>query len=135
VTRAIMIQGSVGRGLYGALALLAPKALLAPIPGIDVDDLGEDARYFNRLFGGRDLLVAVATVVALRRWDAEREALAANVFCEVTDSISLLQELRERGQLDRVTTIGALFNAVGYLTWLRAARALKAAKPEAAGSN
>jgi hypothetical protein len=129
VARAILIQGSIVRGAYGVLALLAPKVLVAAIPGMTEDDLDGDARYFNRLFGGRDLLVAFATVAAARRGGVEREALAANVFCELTDSISLAEELRSRRKLDQVTAIGALFNVAGYATWLRAARALKTAKP------
>jgi hypothetical protein len=126
MARAILIQGSVIRGLYGILALIAPKVLIAASPGLAEEDFHEDARYFNRLFGGRDLLVALATVLAARRGSADRETLAANIFCEVTDSISLAEELRTRGKPDRITIIGALFNVAGYSTWLRAARALKA---------
>lgn len=134
MARAILIQGSVVRALYGILALLAPKVLIAGAPGMSKDDFDQDARYFNRLFGGRDLLVAVATAAAVRRGGAEREALAANVFCELTDSISLAEELRARRSLDSPTVIGALFNVVGYATWLRAARALKRA-PAVAGES
>lgn len=118
----ILIQGSIVRGLYGVLALLAPDVLTA-LPG--AADIEDDARYFNRLFGGRDLLVAVATVLAVRKGQAGREVLAANVFCELTDSVSLVEELRARGKPDPVTIIGALFNVAGYGTWLRAARALR----------
>jgi hypothetical protein len=129
MARAILIQGSIVRGLYGVLALLAPHLLTSATPGMDEDDFHEDARYFNRLFGGRDLLVAAATVAAVRPSGPTREALAANIFCELTDSISLAEEVRKRGKFDRVTIIGALFNIVGYATWLRAARALQRSKP------
>ena len=129
MARAILIQGSIVRGLYGILALLAPNLLVAATPGMGEDDFHEDARYFNRLFGGRDLLVAAATVAAARQSSPTREAVAANIICELTDSISLAEEVRKRGKLDRVTIIGALFNIAGYATWLRAARALRTTKP------
>jgi len=125
VARAIFIQGSIVRGLYGILAMLAPKVLIASAPGMKENDLNDDARYFNRLFGGRDLLVALATIAAVRRGAVGREVVAANVFCEVTDSISLAEELRARRKLDAMTVIGALFNLAGYATWIRGARALK----------
>jgi hypothetical protein len=92
------------------------------------DDLDDDARYFNRLFGGRDLLVAVATVTAIQRPANQREAVVANFLCEVTDSVALVAELRRRGKLDPTMVIGALFNVAGYATWLRAASALKSSR-------
>jgi hypothetical protein len=119
----ILIQGSVGRAVYGILALLFPK-LLAKSAGMDERDLDQEARYFNRLFGGRDLLVAAATVQAARAGEL-RNATAANLICEFTDTISAVQELRARGKLDRTLVIGFAFNVFGYATWLRAAKALR----------
>jgi hypothetical protein len=52
--------------------------------------------------------------------------VAANIACEVTDTIALVAEIRTRGGLDRSTGIGLAFNVVGYATWLRAAFALGA---------
>jgi hypothetical protein len=105
----ILIQGSIIRAAYGLLALLFPKFLFASV-GMNEADVDPEARYFNRLFGGRDLLVAGATVAAVKA-GAETPALKANLLCEFTDSVSLAEELRSRGKLDRV---------VGYLTWIRA---------------
>jgi hypothetical protein len=129
MARTFLIQGSIVRALYGLVALLAPKVLVASVPGMSEEDLDDDARYFNRLFGGRDLLVALATVAAVRA-GSEAPALKANLFCELTDSVSLVEEVRGRGKLDRTTIIGALFNVFGYLTWVRAARALRTAPTE-----
>jgi hypothetical protein len=110
------------RALYGIVALFLPKLLFAGV-GMSEDLVGEEARYFNRLFGGRDLLVALGTVAAVRA-GAEAPAVKVNLFCEATDSIALGEEIRARGKLGRTTVIGAAFNVVGYLTWLRALRAL-----------
>jgi hypothetical protein len=117
-----MVQGSVVRALDGILALFLPKLLFASV-GVSEKDVGEDARYFNRLFGGRDLLVALGTVAAVRA-GADAKAVRVNLFCEATDSIALGEEIRVRGRLERTTIIGAVFNLVGYATWLRALRAL-----------
>ena len=114
----ILIQGSLIRATYGILAMLFPRLLLKGA-GLSEDRVGEEGRYFNRLFGGRDLLVALATAGAVRR-GAEREAIATNVACEVTDSIALAEELRVRGGIDRTLAIGLAFNVAGYATWLRA---------------
>jgi hypothetical protein len=122
VASTVLIQGSIGRAAYGILALLFPKLLFSSV-GISEDQVDPDTRYFNRLFGGRDVLVAGATVAATRA-GALRPAAKANLICEVTDSISLVEEIRARGGLDRVLTIGLAFNLVGYATWLRALRAL-----------
>ena len=118
----ILIQGSVVRALYGILALFLPKLLLASV-GMSEEDVGDEARYFNRLFGGRDLLVALGTVAAVKA-GADANAVKANLFCEATDSIALGAEIRARGKLERTTIIGAAFNVFGYLTWLRALTAL-----------
>jgi hypothetical protein len=129
----ILLQGSIVRGLYGVLALLFPKVLFS-LPGVvKEDDIGQEARYFNRLFGGRDLLVAGATAAAVRS-GAPSPAVKANLLCELTDTISLAEEVRRRGKLDRVLAIGLIFNVTGYATWLRALKALSAKpKSEPAG--
>jgi hypothetical protein len=131
MARTHLIQGSLVRAAYGILALVAPKLLFATVPGTKVDD---DARYFNRLLGGRDLLVALGTIAAVRT-GSEATALKANVFCEVTDSVSLVEEVRGRGKLDRMTVIGLLFNVGGYAIWLRAARALRTESASSAQSS
>jgi hypothetical protein len=118
----ILIQGSAIRAAYGLLALLFPKLLYASV-GMSEAEVDPEARYFNRLFGGRDLVVAGATVAAART-GAERPAAQANLACELTDSIALLEEVRRRGGLDRTLGIALAFNVTGYATWLRALRAL-----------
>ena len=71
------------------------------------------------MFGGRDLLVDGMTVLGVRAGQ-ERQMTAVNLTCEATDSVSLLEELRSRGGMDRTLWIGLLFNLTGYATWLRA---------------
>ena len=117
----ILLQGSVVRATYGILALLFPKLLMAGMRNAELD---ENARYFNRLFGGRDLLVAGATYGAVKA-GALSPAVKANIVCEVTDTVSLLEELRARGRMDRFLAIGLGFNIGGYATWFRASRALR----------
>jgi hypothetical protein len=123
VAAKILIQGSVVRATYGILALLFPKLLMSSV-GISEEQLGPEARYFNRLFGGRDLLVAGATIAAVRTGELEK-ATQANLICELTDTISLVEEARSRGGIDRTLAIGLVFNVGGYATWLRALRAIK----------
>jgi hypothetical protein len=120
----ILVQGSMIRAAYGLLALLFPKVLSAGA-GMSEDDVDPDARYLNRLFGGRDLLVAGLTATAVRAGD-ERHAANITLICEATDTISLLEELRARGRMDRTLAIGLVFNVVGYATTLRALRSLSA---------
>ena len=117
----ILVQGTVLRATYGVLALLFPSVLNAGA-GISEDEVDPDARYLNRLFGGRDLLVAGLTLSAVRAGD-HRRAANVNLICEATDTISLLEELRSRGGLDRTLAIGLAFNVAGYATWLRTLRA------------
>lgn len=118
----ILIQGSIVRAAYGIVALLFPK-LLAKSVGMDERDVDPEARYFNRLFGGRDLLVAGGTVAAVKSGQ-EQNAVRANIVCEFTDTISAVQELRSRGKIDQTLAIAFAFNVFGYLTWLRALLAL-----------
>ena len=118
----ILIRGSILRSAYGILALLFPKLLLAATRTSE-DQFGTEARYFNRLFGGRDLLVAGATVLAVRSGAAE-QAVKANLIAEFTDTVSLVEEARQRGGMDRTLAIGLGFNIGGYATWIRALRAL-----------
>jgi hypothetical protein len=125
-----LIQGSIIRATYGILALLLPRLLVKSV-GMNPNDIDPDARYFNRLFGGRDILVAGATVAAVKA-GAERQATKANMVCEFTDSISLLEELRSGRSFDRTIAIAIAFNVTGYLTWLKALRALRAGSSDAA---
>ncbi len=117
----ILIRGSIIRASYGILALLFPQLLMAGT-GMTEEQLGPEARYFNRLFGGRDLLVAGATVLAVRSGNS-KDAIKANLLAEFTDTVSLVEEARGRGGLDKTLAIGLAFNLAGYATWLGALRA------------
>jgi hypothetical protein len=120
----ILLQGSVTRAAYGVLSLLFPRYLFASIGMKRVDD---DTRYLNRLFGGRDLVVAAATADAVRHGRGS-QAVALNLACEITDTVALVEEIRLTGRLRRALVIGIGFNLLGYATWIRALLA-PAAKP------
>ncbi len=109
------------RIVYGLLALFAPKRMF------DSFGFGEpepDARYFNALFGGRDIVVGGWILKATDEGDLGT-ALAAHIGCEATDSIALAQEVRQRGGFDRATAAGLAFNLVGWASWIGVARRLR----------
>lgn len=122
----ILLQGSMIRATYGILAMFFPKLLFGSIGMKDVDD---DARYLNRLFGGRDLTIAALTVDELRRGKTA-DAAILNLVCEVTDTIALLGEVRQTGKVRRALAVGIGFNVLGYFTWIRALMA-RPPEPEA----
>ncbi len=129
MAKRILIEGSLVRGAYGLISLLLPKLLFGLVRESEAD-LGVKARYFNRLFGGRDLLVASGTLAAVRS-GALSGAVKANLACELTDTISLVEEVRVRGGrrglrtgMDRILALGLAFNIAGYVAWVRALRAL-----------
>ena len=117
-SRQILIQGSAVRAGYGIAALLFPKQLAAA-GAMREEDVDLDARYINRLFGGRDLLVAALTLAGVRAGDDAGMA-KLNLVAEATDTLALIEELRSRGGLDRTLLIGLVFNLFGYATWIRA---------------
>src|SRR5437868_4424887 len=92
----LIVNGLVGRALYGVFALFAPDQLFK-LAGKPLED---EPRYFNALFGGRDLTVTGASIAALRA-GRTHEAVALNMSCEATDTVSLIQELRARGGFDQ----------------------------------
>lgn len=116
---AILMLNAALRTAYGVGALLAPdaQAWAARMP-----TLPADARYFNALFGGRDLTVAAGTA-ALLRGGHEKAALVVATSCEITDLLAWTQEARRRGDPDQTVLLGAAFNVVGALTCLAAASA------------
>jgi hypothetical protein len=113
-----LLQGSAVRAAYGTTALLFPKQLAAA-GGMKEEDVDLDARYLNRLFGARDILVAALTVAQVRSGD-EAGAAKLNLVAEATDTLALIEEVRSRGGLDRTLFIGLVFNLFGYATWIRA---------------
>jgi hypothetical protein len=115
----LMRNGLAVRGLYGVLSLFAPD-LLFKLSGKPVE---AEPRYFNALFGGRDLSVTWASVAAMRAGRTP-EAIALNMSCEATDTISLIQELRARGGFDQTLVAAVAFNVFGWSTWIAAHRRL-----------
>jgi hypothetical protein len=114
--RQLLTLNAILRTAYGAASLFAPKLIFrtaSPVP---------DERYFNALFGGRDLSIAAATAVALRE-GREREAWMLNASCEVTDTIALAQEIRDRGEADAMVKAALAFSAVGWTISVLAHRA------------
>ena len=106
--------GGIIRIVYGVFALLFPRRMFAAFGFGEPDP---DVRYFNALFGGRDIVVGLWICKAVREDDLDL-ALLANVGCEAGDSAALVQELRHRGGFDRATAAGLVFNLVGWASWL-----------------
>ncbi len=117
----LIIQGSVGRAIYGVIALCFPK-LFEQGPG--AIRFGPDARYMNRLFGARDILLALISIFSVQRGNV-REALAINMIAEASDTVAVVTEIADRGGVDKVTAGGVLFNVAGFANWIRAAKALR----------
>ena len=112
-------QVSFVRVVYGVVTLFAPQLLERGDAGVP-----REARYTNALFGGRDLTIAGATIAALRA-GREREAMLLNASCELTDSLSLVQELRRGRSMDETLGGALFFNVLGWTTVWRVARALR----------
>jgi hypothetical protein len=115
----LMRNGLTVRALYGIFALFLPNVLFK-LSGKPVED---EPRYFNALFGGRDLSVTAASVAAIKA-GRTADAVKLNMSCEATDTISLLQEVRARGGFDQTLVAGLAFNIGGWATWIAASRRL-----------
>ena len=87
--------GGIIRIVYGVFALLLPRRMFAAFGFGEPDP---DVRYFNALFGGRDIVVGLWICKAVREGDLDL-ALLANVGCEAATRLALVQELRHRGGL------------------------------------
>ena len=120
-TRRLMYSGTAVRLIYGLMSLFTPNTLFK-LSGNPVE---AEPRYFNALFGGRDLSVCAATAHAVNA-GRERDAILLNLSCEATDLVALLQEARERGGLDQTLVAAIAFNTFGWATWLTAWRRLDA---------
>jgi hypothetical protein len=118
-TRGLMFTGSAVRLVYGLMSLLAPDMLFK----LSGNPAEPEPRYFNALFGGRDVTVVGATAAALNA-GREREAVLLNMSCEATDLLALAQEARARGGLDQTLVAAIAFNVFGWSTWLSAWRRL-----------
>jgi hypothetical protein len=109
--------GAIVRIVYGVLALFAPTRMFR---AFGFGDPEPDPRYFNALFGGRDIVVGAWIMKAVDEGDLDT-ALAAHMGCEATDTIALAQEVRRRGGFDRATVGGLVFNLIGWASWIRVA--------------
>jgi hypothetical protein len=112
--------GAIVRIVYGVVALFAPARMFK---AFGMGDPDPDVRYFNALFGGRDIVVGLWTLKAVDEGRLDH-ALLANVGCETTDGIALVQEVRSRGKVDGVVAGAIAFNLVGWTSWIRVARSL-----------
>ena len=119
-SRTLMRNGTAVRLAYGLLSLFAPNTLFR-LSGKPVE---AEPRYFNALFGGRDLTICAATQSALKA-GRDRDAILLNLSCEATDFISLVQEARARGGLDQTLVAAIAFNTFGWATWLTALQRLE----------
>src|ERR1700709_927760 len=118
-SRRLMLNGTSVRLAYGMLSMFTPN-LLFKLSGKPVE---AEPRYFNALFGGRDLSVCAATLSALKA-GREREAGLLHMSCEATDLVALVQEARARGGLDQTLVAAIAFNTFGWATWVSAWRRL-----------
>jgi len=82
-----------------------------------------EPRYFNALFGGRDLSIAAVTVSAANA-GRERDAVLLNMSCEATDLAALVQELRQGRGFDQTMAAAVAINLSAWATWLSAWRKL-----------
>ena len=114
-TRQLLRNGSAVRAVYGVLSLAAPD-LLFRLSGKPVE---AEPRYFNALFGGRDLTIVGATIAATRA-GRDKEAILLNLSCEATDLVAMLAEARARGGFDQTLRAAVGFNLFGWSTWLLA---------------
>jgi hypothetical protein len=115
-----IIQGSLLRATYGVLAAAAPRMLLKAL-FLDEAVLGEQGRYFNRLLGGREIIVATRSIAAVNAGEPEK-AVKINLLCSATDTMALLHELKERGGMDATLMRGLGFNMLSWAITLRAMR-------------
>jgi hypothetical protein len=124
-----LFHGAMLRLGYGALSLFAPDVLLKSL-GAPADLLGDQGRYFNRLVGGRELMLGAGTICSIKAGHTQRSA-KTNLILEAADTVALVQEARLRGGLDATLARGLGFNVVGYLLVGRALKGAKAAAPPA----
>jgi hypothetical protein len=111
---------------FGLSALLEPEAT-SHLLGVPRRRINPSSSYALRLFAARDVILGLATASAANgRRPAQRRAIVANLAAEAADSAALAFEARDRASLGGELVAGALFNLLGYATWLAAARALRA---------
>lgn len=122
--RRLLTLGSIARLAYGIASLLAPRHTIRTLVGRDYG-VEQDAGYFNRLFGVRELVLGGATMIACQKRRGMGAAVAANLVSETGDSAALLLEIRERGGIDPVMRSAIGMNVAGLGAFLTAAFLLK----------
>jgi hypothetical protein len=121
-----IIQGSLVRAVYGVVSLLFPKVLFT---ATGLKDADPDTRYINRILGGRELLLASSSALSVRD-GSTNGALAANLVAAASDTVALVEEIRERGKVERALVVGIGFNVLSYVLWFRSALARPATPKE-----
>ncbi len=113
---------------FGISALVEPEDT-SKLLGVPRSRINPSGSYALRLFAARDIVLGLATAAAGNGDPmAQRRSIVANLASEAADSAALLAEARNRGGLRGELVAGAIFNVFGYLTWLNAARALRASR-------
>lgn len=107
---------------YGVVAIARPDVMckvlrMEPHP---------DARGFNAFLGSRDIVVGLASLKASGPAQL-KDAIFLNQANEMIDSLVLVQEVRAGRRADLFSVVGVAFNCLGWVTWIKARRALRAA--------
>ncbi|WP_354699347.1 hypothetical protein DSM112329_05061 [Paraconexibacter sp. AEG42_29] len=105
---------------YGVVAIARPDVMFKVLRMPE----HPDARGFNAFLGSRDIVVGL---FSLRARDPQRiaDAILLNQANEVIDSVVIAQELRAGRRGDIFSVVGVVFNAYGWLTWIKARKALR----------
>ena len=107
--------GGIVRIVYGVLALLLPRRMFA---AFGFGEPEPDVRYFNALFGGRDIVVGLWILKALTgRRRGPRAAGEHRLRGDRLDR-ARYQSCAQRGGLRRDDRGALAFNIVGWLSWL-----------------
>lgn len=91
---------SVARAAVGVIWLLAPHKVIKAWTGEDAASLS--ARMVGRGFGGRDLALAVGTLITLKDERALATWLKAGALSDAADAVSTLAAFRELGSVRRL---------------------------------
>jgi hypothetical protein len=118
-----LVQGSLVRLSYGVLSEHFPSRLIKGL-GLTEATIGDQGRYFNRLVGGREVLIGLSSIAAVKRGQGDF-VLKANVMLGLADAVAIVHEVNERGRVDATLVRGIAFNLLG---WMFVARAVKAAQ-------
>ena len=91
---------SVARATVGVIWLLTPRKLIKAWTGEDATAVS--ARVVGRGFGGRDLALAVGTLITLKDERTLATWLRAGALADAADAVSTLAAFRELGSVRRL---------------------------------